>query len=98
LELKAQKEARKRTAKQANRADFIGNASEISFEGLYKRSEITYGQKKIRKITAKDFKLNTKGMRKFIRTPKHGKLSYPVKGKKQKKKQQTKSNYRKLFR
>lgn len=97
LELKVSKEARKRVAKQGNRADFIGNASEFSFAGLYNRAEITYGTKKIRKITAKDFQLNTKGMRKFIQTPKHGKLSYPVKGKRQKKKQ-TKSSYRKLFR
>jgi len=95
LELKAQKEARKRTAKQANRADFIGNASEISFEGLYKRSEITYGQKKIKKITAKDIKLNLKGVRRFTQLPKHGKLTYPVRTKKVKK--TTKSSYRSLL-
>ena len=37
--------------------DFLGNVSERSILGVYKRKELTYGKKRVLKLSAKDKKL-----------------------------------------
>ena len=46
--------------KRGKKAGFIGNVRLDSIVGMYKRKEITYGQKKVRKLERLDMKLTTK--------------------------------------
>jgi len=41
--------------------DFIGNVSESSILGVYKRKELTYGKKRVLKLSAKDKRLQASG-------------------------------------
>jgi hypothetical protein len=46
--------------KKGKKAGFIGNVRLDSIVGMYKRKEITYGQKKVRKLERLDMRLTTK--------------------------------------
>ena len=51
---------RQRKGKKGKKAGFIGNVRLDSIVGMYKRQEITYGQKKVRKLERQDLKLSSK--------------------------------------
>lgn len=59
-----------RKEKPGARADFIGNVSLTRIEGIYKRQETTYGQKRISKLITKDIgSKQSKGFFKSKKTP-----------------------------
>ena len=51
---------RQRKGKKGKKAGFIGNVRLDNITGMYKRQEITYGQKKVRKLERQDLKLSSK--------------------------------------
>jgi len=53
--LKTKTKEKKR--KKKRKSDFIGNVSESSILGVYKRKELTYGKKRVLKLSAKDKRL-----------------------------------------
>ena len=64
---------KKKKKKSKPRKDFLGNVSEVSILGVYKRKDITYGRKKITKLQTKDKRLFKTAKNKLI-TPKESSL------------------------
>lgn len=53
------KRPNKNKKKKAERADFLGNVPETQIEGVYNRSEVVYGLKKINKLVGRDYSRST---------------------------------------
>lgn len=58
----------KNKKKKAEKANFIGNTSENQIEGIYNRSEINYGLKKVNKLVSKDTSFGIKKNKTKINT------------------------------
>ena len=53
-------EVKETKKKRKKKQDFLGNVSERSILGVYKRKELTYGRKKVLKLSSKDARLQKK--------------------------------------
>lgn len=58
----------KKILKKGERVNFLGNSTESTLVGLYTRNEIVTGNKKINRLSAKDFAMTVKGFPKLINT------------------------------
>jgi len=62
-EIKTKKKEKK--TKRRKKRDFLGNVSERSILGVYKRSDIVYGKKKVARLSRKDARLQKSGKNKL---------------------------------
>ena len=74
-------ERKPRKTKRGKKAGFIGNVRLDNVMGMYKRKEITYGQKKVKKLERQDMRL-TAGTSNRISMPASGLLKTKKKKKK----------------